>query len=413
MPLLSHADLAPADFLTFFRLADAAGENNPAPDGWRSLAAGDLDMKAGRFDGDWYERGGALGGAAARVMVKDGTLALSFRNTDSALDYADYPRLTVDPDAPLVGRTAYIWAFDDLLKAVAAYVQDPANGVERVWVTGHSLGAAAANQLRDLSSGGRRYGDVFDGATYVTVGSPLVVDDEGPIYNFGYENDVFFRTVNLFRGGNESAPDNLVFYDAGYAAGGGRSLSAHSLGGLFEYPDAYFTGIERLVAAGVDDLPGIARDTLVVVDAFDGPVANPRPDRPVLLLGERAEADTLAGGAGDDTLVGGGGDDRLEGGAGADLFRFVFDAQTAAGTATVADAARGDRVQVAGLALAAAPSAGAASLGIGDWAAEAADGATLLSFGLDALAGADFRVRLAGVFAATDFTASGDALVVG
>lgn len=120
--------------------------------------------------------------------------------------------------------------------------------------------------------------------------------------------------------------------------------------------------------------------------------------------------DSLLGGAGADTLEGGAGTDQLTGGAGDDLFLVT----RGAGSDTITDAAAGDRIRVAGLALAGTVTAGdGAALGRGQVQAEAAGGTTVLHLGADTVPGDDIQVRLTGSVALARLALSGGDVVIG
>ncbi len=117
-------------------------------------------------------------------------------------------------------------------------------------------------------------------------------------------------------------------------------------------------------------------------------------------------ADTLAGGGGADFVDGGAGVDVLSGGTGADVF--VFSDIWNAGVDLITDADTGDILRMNGVGLTGTMHTGTgATLPGGQMDLSVAGGVTTLHLGLDGTAGADFSVRLTGVFAAGDFVLSG------
>lgn len=413
MGLLSFGYAEPAEMRTVVQLAAASYEGNAAPSGWRTLTASNLRLSNSLFDGAWFEQGGVFGGAAARVMVNGNQLALSFRGTDGAIDVADYPRLLADPNSWVTGWSAYIWAFDTLLDAVADFIKDPINSISEVFVTGHSLGAAAVNQLRAVATGSSEYRNAFDSATYIAFASPSIFNNSGAILNFGHENDIVFRVTNLYGDNNSTATDNIVYFDQNYANGLTLWTSAHTLnssGG--SRPGAYVDTIDRLILAEADELSQVTQDTVILVDAVAGAVRTPYSNKAALILGEVGVADELIGGSGADILVGFGGNDKLTGGAGNDLFRFVDDARTYGSTTRIVDLAKGDVIEFDDVNIRSLSIGSGDSLDIGQLALRDNAVGTVLQFGMNSSRGADLTIQLTGYWDLSDFTVSGDRLTV-
>lgn len=412
MSIRTNTGLTGRNIGTFTDLAAASYEPNPAPAGWETLTAAELDLPASRFDGPYYEDSGLFGGEDARVMVDDaGTLGLAFRGTDKVWEVHDYPGLLADPTAPVTGGTAYIHNFDPLLQAVADYAADPANGIQDIWVTGHSLGAGAVNQLHDVAHDTDRYGDVYDSAEYVAYAAPNLDNAGGDLLNIGFDNDWVYRATNLHNAHeNESGTDDLFYYNDAYAGGDTKSWSVHGLHG----PDGnkpYSDAVGRLVDYGMWDQAGTDRDTAIVVDAHDGTVEPADPDDDTVLLGERNTADDIDGGSGDDLLIGGFGNDVLTGGQGADAFGFPTRGVAETGRTTVTDFWGEDQLIFDGLLLNAPYAGFGRHTGKGDLAvANHADGTTSLFVGADHAPGSDFEVRLDGYYPVQGFKVAGNAL---
>ncbi len=131
-------------FLQAAGLSLAAYGARPLPtgeDGWTPLPAGALGLRplGQAADGIYrmtpgvYVQTDGLSDAAAHVYVneEDNTLALAFRGANERLDLLDQLQV-IDHYA----------RFEPLMAAVADYVDDPANDIDQVLVTGHSLGAS-------------------------------------------------------------------------------------------------------------------------------------------------------------------------------------------------------------------------------------------------------------------------------
>jgi hypothetical protein len=168
MSLFNFGSLSNARIIELAQLSAASYEGGTPPSGWSTLTGATLGFEDGLFtpgsyDGETYVGGvGFVGLPAARVYRNGSELAISFRGTDSAGDYATYP--------DILGNNNYINAFNSLLDTVRTFSSDPTNGITQVYVTGHSLGGAAANILRNVS--GEDYGGFYDDAIYFTLATP-------------------------------------------------------------------------------------------------------------------------------------------------------------------------------------------------------------------------------------------------
>lgn len=315
-------------------LAQAAYANQGQPANEVSLGPTDLGLPSSQFDDHYWYNGEE---AHANVTVNENTLTLAFRGTDKIPgDLQDYPGLLVEP---LENTTAYIWQFEPLLNAVADYVSDPANGIENVDVTGHSLGAAAVNQLRDVTWNSSEYDDAFDGATYAAYASPNIENDSGPIFNIGHSNDQVFRSIENYSDGNETAMDNVLYFEGHF----GRGIAAHDL-------DKYGATLDRLNDALVlDDFQDLDEDTNVLVDGSKYTVTPAETHKPHALLGQPDSSDVIKGGSADDVIIGGGGWDLVTGGEGDDTFGILNESQIEngpVGATTITDFEAGDAIQL-------------------------------------------------------------------
>lgn len=153
--------------------------------GWEAVSAAQLGMaekgsgsvrysfKNGVYQGDTH--GSSEGQALVLSQTVDGKsiLAISFRGTVDLIDqYKDY-----------FPFDRHYEGFKPLVRAVKEFVADKANGIDKVVVTGHSLGAAMAqlflNEKLDVP---------VDGYTF---GSPGAEDarKKAKLLNFVHEND--------------------------------------------------------------------------------------------------------------------------------------------------------------------------------------------------------------------------------
>lgn len=197
-------------------------------------------------------------------------------------------------------------------------------GIQEVWVTGHSLGAGIANNLRDDAFG------VFSNAKYVTFADPSVARSSS-VLNIGFENDWVFKALPpwtaiftpydpISRADYVTTTDNIVWFDANYAGDNLifdpiTDVSAHD---MYNYVDA----VQRVISSAF--YFQMDRDSTVILDAYPGVVSD-KPsltqsrhstDR-VFFIGQNVD-DFLAGGSGADYVDGNGGADFITGGAGDD-----------------------------------------------------------------------------------------------
>lgn len=423
MGVLNYLDLTTSDIEVYRTLAAAAYRDSAEPTGWSSLGADDLGLSASDFNGDWYEKSGWTLPANARIMVEGDTLTLSFRGTEDLVDMTTYPSLPINPTTPVIGGAAYIWQYDSLLQAVADYVNDGANGISDVQITGHSLGAAAANQLQVLASAGGYYDGVYDDATYVSFATPVWFRDGSDIFNVGFDNDAVFNILNPISGFSDHSTDGLVFYDSIYAENdGAQGFVAHTIGESVvtstciadRSGEAYQQMVERLMLSGLADDSAYDNSTPVIVDAYDGAVAMPDSlgDRDGIMLGEPLTDDTISGGASSDVLVGLAGRDELAGGSGADTFRFLWESCVAVDqTATITDLGRADRLEMVDVALWDPVAGDGTDLAVGEVQVDQFGDDTIIYVGIDPDADVDIAIILPDTdYSHEDFAVSGDEL---
>jgi RTX calcium-binding nonapeptide repeat (4 copies) len=287
--------------------ASAAYSGAAIPNGWSVLTPQQLGLDPQYWDGIYFSNNGA----SAIVLQQGNTIVVSFRGTDSQEDFAYYPEL-------LAGT--YIDRFEPLLTTIAALA--PAG--THFYFTGHSLGGGAVNEMADIAS--YQYAGRFAAAQFVAFASPAITNANG-ILNIGFENDPIYKALENYSD-KASSLDHLVLATAEYMAGnydGRQPLDyyAHSSSAL--------AVIGRL--AGSAFYNSMTPDSVVIFDAYSGPVTDVTPGREssgAFYLGEavgdqiigRAGDDFIEGFAGDDTLSGGAGNDRLDGGTGFDVAQY-------------------------------------------------------------------------------------------
>ncbi len=297
------------------KLANAAYKDRPGPEGWTALTGEQLGFTedflgfGGSYDGTYFN----YGPASAVVFQKGSELAVAFRGTDMPVDFATYSDILNLPGLD------YIDFFDKLLNTVEEYAKS--HNITKTLITGHSLGAAAVNELRDKSADS--YDGFFNNADYISFATPEVANRQD-ILNVGFTNDLIFKSVeealdtSIPRSNQkyDSTTDNLIFYNGSYITDSllNKSLSLHGA-------DNYIQAVERILSS--EFYPEMNRGSNVVLVATSEPVGNPdgRPiinNEPTYFLGRDGEADTIFGGPGNDTIEGFGGDDLLSGGGGDD-----------------------------------------------------------------------------------------------
>ncbi|WP_300029334.1 calcium-binding protein [uncultured Roseobacter sp.] len=302
-------------------LARASYGNELPPPGWTTLTGSALGFvegsNTGTYAGDTFQGSSNWAGApAARVYKKGTEITISFRGTDSIADYSQYPDIL---------SNNYINAFTSFLDSVAEYMANEVNGISKVNVVGHSLGAAAANILRNLSA--TQNDGAFDNATYLTIATPKVSTNPD-ILNIGFENDWVFKAIprnspfspDIF----SSTTDNIIYYDDEYAA-------SNWPGSLFDFTDVsahgrglYVESIGRITSSVFYE--EMDRDSTIIVVATDAQVSNKDTSTSdhfgsdAFFVGRDADDDIL-GGNGIDKIDAAGGNDILRGAAGDDILR--------------------------------------------------------------------------------------------
>jgi hypothetical protein len=303
MGLFSSFNITITETEMLGQAARAAFSGGAIPNGWSVVTPQQLGVASQYWDGIYFSNNGA----SAIVLQQGNALIVSFRGTDSQEDFGYYPEL-------LLGT--YIDQFEPLLTELAAR----APGDTHFYFTGDSLGGGAVNEMADIASS--QYAGRFAPAKFLAFASPVISNANG-ILNVGFENDPIYKLLENYSD-NASSLDHLVLASAEYMAGnydGRQPLDyyAHSASAL--------AVIGRLEGSAFYDF--MTPDSVVIFDAYSGPVTDVTPGREsrgAFYLGEavadqiagRAGDDFIEGFAGDDTLSGRAGNDRLDGGTGFD-----------------------------------------------------------------------------------------------
>ena len=221
-------------------------------------------------------------------------------------------------------------AFDNLLKAVAAFAI--ANGIaaKDVLLSGHSLGGLGVNSVAELSAS--NWGGFFKDANYITFASPTQSSTGNNVLNIGFENDPVFRVLDgtTFSSASmgkhdkphDSTTDNIVNFNDNYASTAQNLVpfsivnplnwSAHSSLG-------YADGLNRVIDSKFYNLTH--KDSTIIVSNLEeasrgktwvedlGRSGEPHTGS-TFIIGTQS-SDWLKGGAGNDFLEGLGGDDRF------------------------------------------------------------------------------------------------------
>jgi Ca2+-binding RTX toxin-like protein len=331
--VLAVRGLSGQDLSDLVGLAAGAYADQKVPVGWdtgfikelESYGLSASDIKKGH-DGEFYY---IHNNAAAIVAVSGDRIAISLRGSDNGGDIpSNINLLAGDADN-------YYRQFHDLFVAVDKYVA--ANHVPSVLVTGHSLGASAAELfMADHKS------DVY---TAVTFGSPTgtisAVEGDARVLNIGLENDPLYA-LGGGRGAH-NAVENVDFADTPRSA---LSWISHVISGDDVVPThdigVYEQAIDRILKS--DYYSALTRDKTIIIDSTSSEVrgqdfagdkagvvilAQYSHDNELtgtngndLLVGGRGD-DVLKGNDGNDILDGGPGADKMKGGAGADIYVFA------------------------------------------------------------------------------------------
>ncbi len=324
---------------TLAALAASSYFNNSLADvglqgsGWRILSGTNINFDSAGSKtfvdaggGDWYYESGR---SAAQVYQNGNSIVVSFRGTDSTIDFADYPDII-----PIVGEVGnnIFGSFLPLVNAVnryAAQISSP-----EIAFVGHSLGGAPVNYLAENLD--RFYGsdDPVHDARYFTLASPYI-GDSPVVANFGFENDWVF---NVARDNVENRSSNIFIANSDYndllwddglpnlIADVVSGESAHEVAGDNGGDLGYVEAVRRVLASPfVNDM---SSDTYVFIVDTDERVVwrdvnqffqfNSPASATSYFLGRHAR-DEIWAGSGQDIVEGWDGNDLIAGLGGRDL----------------------------------------------------------------------------------------------
>ncbi|MEQ1578445.1 MAG: M10 family metallopeptidase C-terminal domain-containing protein [Hyphomicrobium sp.] len=310
-------------------------------------ATGNPDFPFDGLTGGVYTHGNA----AAIIGRSTDALFLSFRGTNDTAGAGDV--LFGTPDNNQWSDPAAHYAeFADLIAAVDAYVANGTNAITKVYVSGHSLGGAMAQEFMRTHAGA-----LYEAVTFASIGSDLPggADQSDPREtNIWINNDISrvrFAVTHEDVGDNNFVDSGLGFFSAGsihdmrvytslsqFLDANAVPLSAINGTGALDIDSLILRVSDFRPADGVYEF-GAANDFLIGTGDADIIAGGAGTDR----LEGRSGADYLSGGAGDDHLLGGQQADTLRGGAGGDRFDFNSARHSARGAShdTILDMNRG------------------------------------------------------------------------
>ncbi len=273
------------------------------------VSSGDPDFPKNGLSGGVY----TAANAAAIVGRVDDALYLAFRGTNDTAGIFDLLGGTPDNDQWDTPRDYYD-ELAGLITAVEAYVADAGNGIEHVYLFGHSLGGAAVQEFM-----GDHSQTIYEAITYASIGTDIaggndVADSRQT--NIMIKNDVAW----LWYGDDhqQRGDENIVSIGLGIFDG----ADIHDMRGyvaLSSFLSVNYVGIS--VLRGTYSINGLARDyddVLLAVSEYDTDAGRFTFGLGRDRLTGTSAAEVLVGGSNADTLSGGGGGDYLSGGASAD-----------------------------------------------------------------------------------------------
>lgn len=294
--------------------------------------------------------------SAAHVYVGEleglKTLAIAFRGTDEG-DREFAFQGGYDPTQNAFGWDAYAAAHAPLVVAALQYAADPANGIERILLTGHSLGGIIAEQLTHavvastplaaitqtitFGSPGSRGTSAFDDMLHIVHSDDFIarLSDLSPLFAFfGVAREGVDAVVDRPEARLPSfQPQDLDTPEEILAAALDPALKIEHQFSLYGDTALLLSEAERIVP-GVEDRLGeptrwlsLPEGTRFVLGSAKADVLQASDAALEVVLGGRGpdqligneQANRLGGGPGRDRLVGAGGDDVLDGGPGIDV----------------------------------------------------------------------------------------------
>ncbi|WP_269715406.1 lipase family protein [Caulobacter sp. NIBR2454] len=333
--------------------------------GWRPLSALELGIRMGAMqeEEEWgynfkngvydaFEEapgpGGPLINANAHVyfgkVAGQNTLMLAFRGTDQGSDLADYPQFAM-----------HYAKYEPLIQAVLDYVNNDGHtrggeAIDRVYVTGHSLGGAMAQLF--MQDERVQFDDRFSAVSFGSpgaeknTGDPRMLHVEHTADLVPFAGDIA-RGLGPLAWGLAWLLDKFVDNPRDYRTSGGVirvSLQESDLPTVQHSMDHYLASSLRLDGydevlndLGFDGAPSSVFNVAVASDA-GGELDGASPIRPALLRG-------VAYTDGSEVFLLGEGADEITGGLGRDVFAGSF-AQFQ--NDTITDLGDGDRITLLG-----------------------------------------------------------------
>jgi Ca2+-binding RTX toxin-like protein len=312
------------------------------------------------------------GNAAAFVARCGDSIVLSFRgtndnreaNSDSGQlnnENGTSPQNNIYPDRDQWGdphdplsspMTEHYSLFNNLISAFDNYVGKASNGIQHVYITGHSLGGAMAIEYMEAAA--HLNNPLYQAITFAApaftdgVGDRKEYSDDSRITQIEIARDPVPETWDTFI--NESRPGNFIRFEGDKTKGENNYevVNNHSMDYYRNIADNVDAASWKTILAETGDQTvylGGSRTVSNQVETFTASTNNDKLDDPILsdyhffyggkgndtLTGGGA-SEIFLGGVGNDSLIGGGDADRLYGGAGNDVLTggsgkdtFIFD----------------------------------------------------------------------------------------
>jgi hypothetical protein len=271
------------------------------------------------------------GNAAALVARSADALVISFRGTnDNGSGNADDLGNSIHPDKDqwLHMRDHYA-LLQPLLTVIDRYVANSANGINSVYVTGHSLGGALAIQYLSTHAGTN-----YSATTFAAPGYVDTVDDQVIPYRYPDRTRVTHIEINgdltpdlgmhggrtiHFEGSNDAFYDTADNHSMDYYRQITKTVDPEAWTVILAQPGDtdpdVFIGAQIVGTDFIVD--GLRSGTNAVANAGSDTLTDPQLFDYKVYYGGRG-LDVLTGGSANEVFLGGADDDRISGGAGAD-----------------------------------------------------------------------------------------------
>lgn len=307
-------------------VADAQAETRVLDDGWQPL---DLSIPSTtNTNAIVYRKGYFTHANAAAFVARCGDAAvISFRGTNDA---------TVDP-ADWSNMDGHYALLDSLISIFDGYVNNTVNGINKVYVTGHSMGGALAINYMNLHAGSRYESIVFAAPPFT----------EKPVLGLIPNRREFASDSRLIQmeisgdpvpmsheiGINQPRPGHVIAFAGDATMDRPDTISVPILPDYHAREANHKLGyyqqiIKNLDAVGWDKIINSAGSQNVLIGgAQNGSTYTAIQGNDILT---ESNADKfhnhtiLYGGMGNDALTGKNGNDVLYGGAGNDVFHFSY-----------------------------------------------------------------------------------------